>query len=185
MLLLPPQGFLAPGPPQPFRGAQGSEIRADPGDKLCAETASQLQNQRTSVFYDSGISVAQLVKNLPAMWEAQVKSLGREDSLEEDMAIHSSILGLPRGLSSKGSACSGGDPGSVPGSGRSPGEGNSNPLHYSCLENPMNRGAWRATIHGVAESQTGPSDSHFHFAFPCSRAKLLFFFFFFAKPAFI
>ena len=42
-----------------------------------------------------------------------------------------------------------GDTGSVPGSGRSPGKGNGNPLHYSCLENPMDRAAWQATLHGV------------------------------------
>ena len=47
-----------------------------------------------------------------------------------------------------------GDPGSVPGSGRSPGEGSSNPLQYSCLENPMDGGAWQATVHGVANSWT-------------------------------
>ena len=46
-------------------------------------------------------------------------------------------------------ACSAGDLGSIPGLGRSPGEGNNNPLQYSCLENPMGRGAWRATVHGV------------------------------------
>ena len=45
-----------------------------------------------------------------------------------------------------------GDSGSIPGSGGSPGEGNGNPLQYSCLENPMDGGAWWATIHGVAES---------------------------------
>ena len=44
------------------------------------------------------------------------------------------------------------DVGSIPGSGRSPGEGNGNPLQYSCLENPVDRGAWRATVHGAAES---------------------------------
>ena len=43
---------------------------------------------------------------------------------------------------------------SVPGSGRSPGEGHGNPLQYSCLENPMDRGAWRVTVHKVAESDT-------------------------------
>ena len=48
----------------------------------------------------------------------------------------------------KESACSAGDPGSVPGWGRSPGGGNGNPLQDSCLENPMDRGAWRATVHG-------------------------------------
>ena len=47
-----------------------------------------------------------------------------------------------------------GDVGSVSGSGRSPGEGNGNPLQCSCLENPMDRGAWRATVHGVTESDT-------------------------------
>ena len=53
----------------------------------------------------------------------------------------------------KESACNEGDLGSIPGLGSSPGEGNSYPLQYSCLENPMGRGAWRATVHGDAESQ--------------------------------
>ena len=52
----------------------------------------------------------------------------------------------------KNSACSAGDPGSIPDSGRSPGEGNGNPLLYPCLENPMDRGAWWATVHEAAES---------------------------------
>ena len=60
--------------------------------------------------------------------------------------------GFPGASASKESACSAGDPGSISGLGRSPGEGNGNPLQYSCLENRMGRGAWRATIHGVAES---------------------------------
>ena len=51
---------------------------------------------------------------------------------------------------SKGSACNAGDPGSLPGSGRYPGEGNGNPLQYSCLENSMDRGGVRATVHEVA-----------------------------------
>ena len=50
----------------------------------------------------------------------------------------------------KESACNAGDLGSIAGLGRSPGEGNDNPLQYSCLENPMDRGAWWATVHGVA-----------------------------------
>ena len=50
------------------------------------------------------------------------------------------------GSDGKESACNAGDLGSIPGSGRSPGEGNGNPLHYSCLENPMDRGAWQATV---------------------------------------
>ena len=54
----------------------------------------------------------------------------------------------------KASAYNAGDPGSIPGLERFPGEGNSNPLQYSCLENPVDRGAWLATVHGVAKSQT-------------------------------
>ena len=56
------------------------------------------------------------------------------------------------------SACNAGDPGSIPGSGRSPGEGNGNPLQDSCLENPMDREAWWAIVHGVVKSQTRLSD---------------------------
>ena len=51
-------------------------------------------------------------------------------------------MDFPGGSDSKASAYNAGDPGSIPGSGRSPGEGNGNPLHYSCLENSMDRGAW-------------------------------------------
>ena len=66
---------------------------------------------------------------------------------------HTTItLGLPSGSDGKVSACNAGDQGSIPGLGRSPGEGNGNPLQYSCLENSMDGGAWWATVHGVAES---------------------------------
>ena len=111
------------------------------------------------------------------MW---VRSLDWEDPLEEGVAIHSSILawriprtdkpgrlqsiesqrvghdfgGFPDGLDGKESACNEGDPGSVPGSGRYPREGNGNPHKYACLENPMDRGAWRATAHSIAKSWT-------------------------------
>ena len=54
----------------------------------------------------------------------------------------------------KESACNVGDPCSIPGLGRSPGERNGNPLQYSCLENSMDRGAWQAVVYGVAKSQT-------------------------------
>ena len=62
--------------------------------------------------------------------------------------------GFPGGSECKESIGNAGDLGSVPGSGRSSGEGNGNPLQYSCLENPMDGGAWWATVYGVAESQT-------------------------------
>ena len=58
------------------------------------------------------------------------------------------------GSDDKLSTCNVGDPGSIPESGRSPEEGNGNPVHYSCLENPMDKGAWWATAHGVLKSQT-------------------------------
>ena len=69
----------------------------------------------------------------------------------EKTVIH---VGFPGGSDGKASACNAGDPGLIPGSGRSPGEGNGNPLQYSCLENFMDRGAQQATVHGVAESWT-------------------------------
>ena len=65
------------------------------------------------------------------------------------------------GSGGKESACSAGDPGSVPGSRRSPGEGNGYPLQYSGLENSMDRGAWQATIHGVTKSRKRLSGFHF------------------------
>ena len=63
-------------------------------------------------------------------------------------------MGFPGGSEVKASARNAGDLGSIPGLGRSPGEGNGNPLQYSCLENPMDRGAWWATVQGVAKSRT-------------------------------
>ena len=62
------------------------------------------------------------------------------------------------------SACNAGDLGSIPGLGRSPGEGNGNPIQYSCLENLMDTGAWWATVHGVAKSRTGLRDFTFTFS---------------------
>ena len=61
-------------------------------------------------------------------------------------------MGIPSGSDGKASACNAGDLCSIPGSGRCPGEGHSNPLQYSCLENPIDRGAWWATVHGDAKS---------------------------------
>ena len=64
----------------------------------------------------------------------------------------------PCGSAGRESTRNAGDLGSIPGLGRSPGEGNGNPLQYPCLENPMDGGAWWATVHGVAESRTQLSD---------------------------
>ena len=74
------------------------------------------------------------------------------------------IQDFPSGSDGKASAYNAGDLGSIPGSGRSPGEGNGNPLQYSCSENPMNGGPWQATVHRVAKSRTQLSNfSSLHF----------------------
>ena len=77
-----------------------------------------------------------------------VRALGLALVLETGESIGREAF--PGGSDGKESACSAGDPGLIPESRRSPGEGNGYPLQYSCLENPMDRGAWRATVHGVA-----------------------------------
>ena len=68
--------------------------------------------------------------------------------------IYMTNVCFPGGSDGKESACNAGNLGLIPGSGRSPREGNGNPLQYSCLENPKDRGAWQATVHGVTKSQT-------------------------------
>ena len=68
------------------------------------------------------------------------------------------FLGFPSGSDGKESAFNAGDLSLIPGLGRSPGGGHGNPFQYSCLENPMDRGAWRAIAHGAAKSWTRLSD---------------------------
>ena len=70
--------------------------------------------------------------------------------IQENSLILGSYKGFPHSSVGEESACNTGDPDSIPGSRRVPGEGNSNPLQYSCLENPMDRGAGQAIVHGVA-----------------------------------
>ena len=74
-------------------------------------------------------------------------------------------IGFLGGSVVKESACSAGEPDSIPGLGRSPGEGNGTPLQYSCLENPMDRGAWWAIDHGVTKNETRLSNFTFTFPF--------------------
>ena len=73
------------------------------------------------------------------------------------------FTGFPGGSDDREYACNAGELGLIPGLGRSPGEGNAYPLQYSCLDNPMDRGAWRATLHRVTESRTRLSDFTFTF----------------------
>ena len=67
-------------------------------------------------------------------------------------------MGLPGGSDRKDSDCNAGIPGSIPGSGKSPGEGNDNPVQYSCFKISMDRRAWQARVHGVTKSETLVSD---------------------------
>ena len=86
-------------------------------------------------------------------WQATYSPWGRKESdTTERLHLTSG------GSDGKESACNAGDPDLIPGSGRSPGEGNGNPLQYSCLENPKDRGIWPAKGYGVTESQTRRSD---------------------------
>ena len=73
------------------------------------------------------------------------------ERLDLPMSKPLKLFGFPWELRGKGSACNAGDMGSIPGSEKSPGEGNGNPLQYSCLENPMGRGTWQTTLHGVVK----------------------------------
>ena len=75
-----------------------------------------------------------------------------ESRLPGEISITSHHQDFPGGSDGKASVYNAGDPGSIPGSGRSPGEGNGNPLQCSCLENPRGRGAWWAAVHRVAQS---------------------------------
>ena len=73
--------------------------------------------------------------------------------ISQSFVISFRVIGFPGSLDGKASAYNVGDLGSIPGSGRSLGEANGNPLQYSCLENPMDQGVWWATVHGVAKSR--------------------------------
>ena len=85
------------------------------------------------------------------------------DTWWENSSFLEAIRGFPGGAEVKGSACNVGALGSILGSGRSPGEGNGNPLQYSCLENPMDGGAWWATAYGWQSDTTEQLHFHFHF----------------------
>ena len=83
-------------------------------------------------------------------------------AVEKKLSLSS--LGFPGGSVDKESAYDAGDRGSIPGSGRSPGEENGYPFQYSCLENSIERGAWWATIHAIPNSWAGLRDYNFRFS---------------------
>ena len=90
-------------------------------------------------------------------WQA-IQSMGSQ-RVTHDWEANTFYLGFSGGSDDKAFTCNVGDLGSIPGSGRSPGEGHGNPFQYSCLENSMGRGAWQATVHGFANSQTQLSNT--------------------------
>ena len=109
-----------------------------------------------------------LFQTKDTIWKEETTSSAHVQSEELRSSSSKASLvawGFPGGSEVKASARNSGDPGSIPGSGRSPGEGNGNPLQYSCLENPMEGGAWWATFHGVAKSWTRLSNFNFTFTF--------------------
>ena len=87
-------------------------------------------------------------------WDGEGRGTLERADVHIIMADLHCCLGFPDGSDSKETACNAGDTGSIPELERSPGEGNGNPLQYSCLENSMDRGALWATVHGVAQSRT-------------------------------
>ena len=80
--------------------------------------------------------------------------MGMKFDCKHDFAPPTILLGFPGDSDGKESACSEGHLSLIPGLGISPGEGNGNPLQCSCMKNPMDRGPWQATVHGVTKSQT-------------------------------
>ena len=89
------------------------------------------------------------VSNITALWLEKLFNL-----ISIFLNLLRLALGFPGGSDNKESACNAGGPGSIPGLGRSPGDGHGDPLYYSCLENPTDRGVWRATDHRVPKRQT-------------------------------
>ena len=88
-------------------------------------------------------------------WQATVHEVAKDSDTTEQLTLSLSFYlckAFPGGSVGEESACNAGVPCLIPGLEGSPGEGNSNPLQYSCLRNPMDRGAWQATVHGVTKS---------------------------------
>ena len=114
-------------------------------------------------------SLVEVIAPFPGSWSTQgfvctlwASLVGMKFDCKHDFAPATILLGFPGDSDGKESACSAGHLGLMTGLGRSPGEGNGNPLQWSCLENPMDRGPWWAPVHGVTKSQTQLSNFTFH-----------------------
>ena len=125
-------------------------------------TEQKQQPLLSSIIHLGFQRLFRLLKWLPAVREMQIKTTKRYHHMpvRRTMTERQKIIsaGFPGGSDSKESARHAGDLGSIPGLEKSPGEEHSYPFQYSCLINPMNRGAWWATVHGVTKSQTRLDD---------------------------
>ena len=117
-----------------------------PFSSLLNDASSLQVNEIESSWF-----LAEITFILPAQWML----LGKDANISHFLCIH---RGFPGGSVVKNPPANAGDVGLIRASRRSPGEGNGNPLQYSCLENPMDRGAWQAIVHGVTKSRTRFSD---------------------------
>ena len=143
-----PPGLLAPTQASgPQHKASGSVSRLEPENLHCSEFPGLLRQGAPLENYQRPRWMTYVRKQV-------IRWLCCDLSLMSVCFISECVLwvrGFPGGSDGKASARNVGDPGSIPGSGRAPGEGNGNALQYSCLENPMARGAWKAIVHGIAE----------------------------------
>ena len=112
----------------------------------------------TDLIHIKYFLVAQLIKNHLQCRRPQFDSWAGKTSWRRNRLPTPVFMSFPGGSNGKESTCNAGDLGLIPGLGRSPGGGHGSPLHYSCLENSIDRGTWQATVHGVTASWTQLSD---------------------------
>ena len=123
-------------------------------DRRCPSLSGQIEDKVRQLAVDIAchLKYKSEMDHLRSRDQMYWRNLRKNEPLSPEEARMG--LGFPSGSDGKESACSAGGPDSIPGSGRSPGEGNGSPHQYSCLENPMDGGAWWAAVHGVTKSRT-------------------------------
>ena len=127
--------------------------KASGGDGIPVELFKTLKDDAIKVLHSICQQVWETHQWLQDWKRSILIPIPKKGSTKE-CANHQTIALIPGGSGGKASVFNAGDVGSILGSGRSPGEGNGNPFHYYCLENPMDRGDWQAIVHGVTKSQT-------------------------------
>ena len=158
-----------PGSGRSPGGGNGNPLQhsclGDPMDRRAwwAAVHEVTENGIQRSTHSAGLVPMSLLETTPGRWRgpglpADGLALSPPLPTHRPPHLHLGNLCFPGGSDGKESACHAGDLGLIPGLGRSPGEGNGNPLQCSCLENSMNRGAWWATVHGVTKSWTRRSD---------------------------